>query len=219
MLRLISWSVVLKSCLWPWVICAQAGVTLCCTKADSVHLHASGTWSCFLPAVHQPFPLVDKTVPKGLLNTQDKPDVSAHHETSHLCFFLDTLLLLHLQLLHCEVMSSNSQVRNAAGKKQIACTKFILSGLRCEQWARFYKVQKICFEVLSYKTCSFKASYMFAFLSPMFSLQLRGLLFDKEHKFWRIHLIQNFQWGKCHVLKGSCSKCQSCSLLPAGLGV
>lgn len=141
-----------------------------------------------------------------------------HETSSHLCFFLDTLLLLHLQLLHCQVLSSNSHVRNATGKKQIPGSKFILSGFWCEQQARFYKVQKTCFEVLSYKTCSTLSKPLtpFAFSPPMFSLQL---LFDKEHKFWRIHLIQNLEWGKCHVLKGSCSKCQSCSLLPARLGV
>lgn len=186
----------------------------------SVHLCASGTQSCFLPVGHQPFPLMEKTVPKGLLNTQDNPDVRAHHETSsHLCFFLDTLLLLHLQPLHCEVVVPTAMSEMPQERNKLPGTKFILSGLRCEQRARFYKVQKTCFGVLSYKTCSLKASYMFAFFPPMFSLQLRGLLFDKEHKFWRIHLIQNWERGKCHVLKGSCSKCQSCSLLPAGLGV
>lgn len=100
MLRLTSCSAVLKSCLWPWVTCAEAGVTACqrgdcCSRTETV----------------------TETVPKGLLITQDNPDVSAHSETSsHLCFSLHTLLPLHL--LHCEVLSANSHVRKATGRKQ-----------------------------------------------------------------------------------------------------
>lgn len=82
---------------------------------------------------------------------------------SHLCFFLDILLLLHLPLLYCKVQSSNSHVRNATGKKQS-----VLSGVHLvkPQYVNsepgFIKCKRL--EVLRYKTCSTsKASYMFAF--------------------------------------------------------
>lgn len=53
-----------------WWLCAAPGQTLC--------PHASSPQGWFLPVVHQPFPLVNKIVPKGLLSTQDNPDVSTY---------------------------------------------------------------------------------------------------------------------------------------------
>lgn len=162
---------------------------------------------------------VTETVPKGLLLTQDNPDVSAHSETSsHLCFSLHTLLPLHL--LHCEVLSANSHVRKATGRKQ----NCLAQSLYCQasgvsRGPGFIKCKRLVLKSSATKHVLLSKP-LTCFLFPLQCFLCNsGLLFDKEHKFWRIHLIQNLERGKCHVLKGSCSKCQSCSLLPAGLGV
>lgn len=98
-------------------------------------------------------------------------------------------------------------------------SKFILSGLRCEQRARFDRVQTTCFEILSYKTHStFKASYVFPFSPPVFSLPLGGSCLPRSTNSGA-STDPGFGARQCRVLEGSCSKCQSCSLLPAGLGV